>query len=50
MALMVFTIGVPTVLGAGGIEKIIELELTEDEKSALSKSADSVKTVMKILV
>ena len=37
-------LGVPTVLGAGGIEKIIELELTEDEKAALSKSADSVKS------
>ena len=42
-------LGVPTVLGAGGIEKIIELELTEDEKAALSKSAESVKAVMKVL-
>ncbi|MDW0110368.1 malate dehydrogenase [Sporosarcina aquimarina] len=42
--------GVPTVLGKDGIEKIIELELTDDEKQALSKSADSVKAVMKILV
>lgn len=41
--------GVPTVLGKNGIEKIIELELTEDEKQALSKSAESVKAVMKIL-
>ena len=43
-------LGVPTVLGANGIEKIIELELTEDEKAALSKSADSVRAVMKVLV
>ena len=42
-------LGVPTVLGAAGIEKIIELDLTEDEKTALSKSADSVKAVMKVL-
>lgn len=42
-------LGVPTVLGAGGIEKIIELELTEDEKALLNKSADAVKAVMKIL-
>ena len=42
-------LGVPTVLGAGGIEKIIELELTEEEKGLLSKSADSVKAVMKVL-
>ena len=42
-------LGVPTVLGAKGIEKIIELDLTEDEKVALSKSADSVRAVMKVL-
>ncbi|MDI2586159.1 malate dehydrogenase [Psychrobacillus sp. NEAU-3TGS] len=42
-------LGVPTVLGAGGIEKIVELELTEDEKGLLSKSADSVKAVMNVL-
>ena len=44
-----FYLGVPTVLGAGGIEKIIELELTEDEKIALNKSAQSVQNVMKLL-
>ncbi|MEH7108165.1 malate dehydrogenase [Bacillus sp. JJ1764] len=43
-------LGVPTILGAGGIEKIIELELTEEEKEALDKSADSVKNVMNVLV
>ncbi len=32
-------IGVPVVLGAGGIEKIIELKLTDSEKSALHNSA-----------
>jgi len=42
-------LGVPTVLGAGGIEKIIELELTEDEKALLYKSAEAVKAVMKVL-
>ncbi|KPB05439.1 MULTISPECIES: malate dehydrogenase [Bacillaceae] len=42
-------LGVPTILGAGGIEKIIELELTEDEKAALSKSVESVKNVMNVL-
>ncbi|AQQ52818.1 malate dehydrogenase [Planococcus lenghuensis] len=43
-------LGVPTVLGSKGIEQIIELELTEDEKTELQKSADSVKKVMEILV
>ncbi|MFJ5768322.1 malate dehydrogenase [Psychrobacillus sp. NPDC093180] len=42
-------LGVPTVLGIGGIEKIVELELTEEEKGLLSKSADSVKAVMNVL-
>lgn len=42
-------LGVPTVLGAGGIEKIVELELTENEKALLNKSADAVKAVMKVL-
>jgi malate dehydrogenase len=40
---------VPTVLGANGIEQIIELDLTEVEKAALSKSVDSVKAVMQVL-
>ncbi|MGE6379729.1 malate dehydrogenase [Peribacillus muralis] len=42
-------LGVPTVLGANGIEQIIELELTDDEKTALSKSVESVKAVMQVL-
>ncbi|WP_428839318.1 malate dehydrogenase [Bacillus massilinigeriensis] len=42
-------LGVPTILGAGGIEKIIELDLTPEEKAALDKSADSVQKVMEIL-
>ncbi|ARD47181.1 malate dehydrogenase [Sporosarcina sp. P33] len=42
-------LGVPTVLGAGGIEKIIELELTDAEKTGLEKSADSVRAVMNVL-
>ena len=43
-------LGVPTILGKDGIEQIIELDLTEEEKAALQKSADSVKEVMKVLV
>ncbi|RXT04778.1 malate dehydrogenase [Ammoniphilus sp. CFH 90114] len=42
-------LGVPTILGGDGIEKILELELTEQEKAALDKSADSVRNVMSIL-
>ncbi|MFS0787479.1 malate dehydrogenase [Shouchella sp. 1P09AA] len=39
-------LGVPTILGGDGIEKVIELELTADEQSQLEKSADSVRNVM----
>ncbi|HEY4601092.1 MAG TPA: malate dehydrogenase [Cerasibacillus sp.] len=42
-------LGVPTVLGGNGIEEIIELDLTDEEKAALDKSADSVKKVMDII-
>ena len=35
-------IGVPCVLGKGGIEKIIELDLNEEEKELFKKSAEAV--------
>lgn len=44
-----FYLGVPTVLGSGGIEEIVELDLTEDEKAALNKSAQAVRNVMNVL-
>ncbi|HYQ95680.1 MAG TPA: malate dehydrogenase [Candidatus Eisenbacteria bacterium] len=36
-------LGVPAILGSRGLEKIVELELTAEEKTALAKSADDVK-------
>jgi malate dehydrogenase len=42
-------LGVPTILGGNGIEKIIELELTAEEKAALDKSAQAVRNVMAVL-
>ena len=42
-------LGVPVVLGKNGIEKIIELDLNEDEKALLSESVDAVKSVMAVL-
>jgi malate dehydrogenase len=41
--------GVPTILGGDGIEKVFELELTAEEKAALDKSADSVRNVIKVV-
>ena len=42
-------LGVPTLLGAEGIERVFELELTEEEKSALQISANAVKEVIDLL-
>jgi len=36
-------VGLPCVIGEKGVERIVELELTESEKAALNKSADAVK-------
>jgi malate dehydrogenase len=36
-------VGVPVVIGAGGVERVLELDLNEDEKSMLAKSVESVK-------
>ncbi len=41
--------GVPVILGKNGVEKIIEIQLTPEEKSALNKSAQSVKNLMDIV-
>ena len=38
-----FFIGVPTVIGSGGIEKIIEFSLTDAEKSSLENTLTAVK-------
>ena len=43
-------LGVPTLLGANGIKKIFELELTDKEKAALDVSAEAVRGVMKALI
>jgi malate dehydrogenase len=41
--------GVPVRLGAGGIEEVLELELSDDEKSALEASAAAVRDVVGVL-
>jgi malate dehydrogenase len=42
-------LGVPVVLGKNGIEKIIELQLNDDEKALLEESAKAVKSVVDVL-
>ncbi len=41
-----YYVGVPVVLGTGGVEKIVELKLTESEQAAFTKSVDAVKELV----
>ena len=42
-------VGVPVKLGAGGIEKIYQIKLTDEEQAKLQKSADSVQELVNVL-
>ena len=42
-------VGVPVKLGAGGVEQILQIKLTAEEKAALDKSAASVRELVNIL-
>jgi len=42
-------VGVPVKLGAKGVEQIIEIKLSPEEKGALDKSAASVRELVKVL-
>lgn len=44
-----YFVGVPVILGAGGVERVIELELNSDEKAAFQKSVDAVKELAKVM-
>jgi malate dehydrogenase len=41
-----YYVGVPVILGASGVERVIELELTSEEKAAFQKSVDAVKQLV----
>ena len=41
-----YYVGVPVVLGSGGVEKIIELDLSEQEQSDFNHSVDAVKELV----
>lgn len=38
-----YYLGVPVIIGAGGVEKVMEVQLMEDEKAALQNSLEAVK-------
>ena len=42
-------VGVPVKLGAGGVEEVVEVELTEGEQSALRASADAVRELVGVM-
>jgi malate dehydrogenase len=39
-------VGVPVVLGAGGMEKVLEIELTDEEQAAFDRSAAAVRELV----
>ncbi len=41
-----YYVGVPIILGAGGVEKVIELELDQQERADFQKSVDAVKSLV----
>lgn len=41
-----YYVGVPVILGSGGVEKIVELQLTDEEQAAFQKSIDAVKELV----
>jgi malate dehydrogenase len=44
-----YYVGIPVILGAGGVEKVIELTLDPEEKSAFDKSVAAVKTLVQTM-
>ncbi len=42
-------VGVPARLGAKGVEEVIQIELTDEERAALQKSADAVKELVGVM-
>lgn len=44
-----YYVGVPVVLGAAGVERIIELEMTAEERAAFERSVDAVKTLVETM-
>jgi malate dehydrogenase len=41
-----YYVGVPVMLGTGGVEKVIEIQLTAEEKAAFDRSVDAVKELV----
>jgi malate dehydrogenase len=44
-----YFVGVPCVLGASGVEKVIEIDLNDDERTLMNASIDHVKELVEIV-
>ena len=38
-----FYVGVPTIIGSGGIEKVVDIKMTKDEQAMFDNSVNAVK-------
>jgi malate dehydrogenase len=45
-----YYVGVPVILGAGGVERIVELDLTQGERAAFEKSVAAVKGLVEVMM
>jgi malate dehydrogenase len=44
-----YYVGVPVIMGAGGVEKVVELKLDAEEQAAFDKSVAAVKSLVKTM-
>ena len=44
-----FYVGVPVVIGAGGVERIVEISLDAEEKAQFDKSVNAVKGLIEVV-
>jgi malate dehydrogenase len=44
-----YYVGVPVILGSAGVEKILEIEMDERERTAFQKSVDAVKSLVEVM-
>ena len=42
-------VGVPAVIGKGGVERVVEIDLNKDERSMFDSSVNAVKDLMKLI-
>jgi malate dehydrogenase len=44
-----YYVGVPVILGAGGVEKVVQIDLSEQEKADFQKSVAAVKSLVETM-